>query len=377
MSSRKRKNRGNTMNIEICHPFLMTKGGAERVVLEIAERLSKRHELNFVTNYYEPELTFPEFKNFEVKVYPTGFPYTWKLSRALGSGLFFSNWKSDVDLIIADISPAHFSANKNKNVIWFCHTPLRDAYDLLREHIGERPFYLRPFYRFSSEIYRQIDKRMVPKIKYICVNSKVTQDRVRQYYHRDSEIIHPGVNPEKFRCEDFKKYFLWIGRIMKHKRPQLAIDAMGEFSKKHRDFYLQMVGGELEKGVSVKPNAYTKISHNASDRELGKLYANCLGFLYTSVDEEWSITTLEAMASCKPIIAVNEGCARELVREKVNGLLCEPNAESISKAMHWLASHPDEAERMGRNARRIVEREYTWRIFGDEFERMLGRVLKH
>jgi glycosyltransferase involved in cell wall biosynthesis len=364
------------MKIKICRPWIRTRGGAERVVLEIARRLAPKHELEFITNYYEPKLTFPEFKNFEVKVHPTGFPYKWKLSRALGSAIFFSNWKSNADLIISDISPSHWTANKNNNVIWFCHTPLRDSYDLLVEHVRERPFYSQPFYRFSANIYRYFDKKFVPKVKYICVNSRVTQDRVRKYYNRNSEIIHPGVNPEEFHCGDYKKYFLWVGRFMPHKRPQLAIDAIGDFSKKRKDFHLRMIGGELERGMSTRLNAYAKVSYHASDRELKDFYANCMGFVYTSSNEEWSITTLEAMASGKPIIAVNEGCAKELVRDNVNGILCEPNAESISKAMQWIASHPAEAERMGRNSRKIVEKGYTWKIFGDEFERMLGKVLK-
>lgn len=44
-----------------------------------------------------------------------------------------------------------------------------------------------------------------------------------------------------------------------------------------------------------------------SEAELMDLYARCKGIICIALDEEFGLTPVEAMASGKPVVAVNEG----------------------------------------------------------------------
>ena len=49
------------------------------------------------------------------------------------------------------------------------------------------------------------------------------------------------------------------------------------------------------------------------NRNFFELYATCKGFICTALDEDFGLTPLEAMASGKPVVAVDEGGFRETV----------------------------------------------------------------
>ena len=54
-----------------------------------------------------------------------------------------------------------------------------------------------------------------------------------------------------------------------------------------------------------------KVLGEVSETELLDLYSRCRGFICTAMDEDFGMTPVEAMASGKPVVAVNEGGFRE------------------------------------------------------------------
>ncbi|MFH1285678.1 MAG: hypothetical protein ABIH99_03790, partial [Candidatus Micrarchaeota archaeon] len=52
------------LKLAICHPFLYTFGGAEKVVLKIA----KHFDAKIYCSLYTPESTFAEFRNLDIEV---------------------------------------------------------------------------------------------------------------------------------------------------------------------------------------------------------------------------------------------------------------------------------------------------------------------
>ena len=82
--------------------------------------------------------------------------------------------------------------------------------------------------------------------------------------------------------------------------------------------------------------------------------------------------SLQAMACGKAVVLTRTRGLWEgkYMRDRENCLLVRPNdPEELRKAMGFLADNPAEAERIGRNARRLIEERYTSR----EFAAMLGR----
>ena len=69
---------------------------------------------------------------------------------------------------------------------------------------------------------------------------------------------------------------------------------------------------------------------------------------------------LESYAYGKPVIASNLGSLTELVEDGKTGLLFEPkNTPKIASCIRLLAEHPEKAQEMGENARKLCEEKYT------------------
>jgi glycosyltransferase involved in cell wall biosynthesis len=88
-----------------------------------------------------------------------------------------------------------------------------------------------------------------------------------------------------------------------------------------------------------------KIKSWVADKELKKLYAGCKGLLATSIDEDFGMSVVEAMASGKPVIAANEGGYKETIVNKKTGLLIDEInhkklAEVIQKTSQKLNKNP-------------------------------------
>ncbi len=91
--------------------------------------------------------------------------------------------------------------------------------------------------------------------------------------------------------------------------------------------------------------------------ELPTYYGLAEAFVHVSTSEQWGLVVNEALASSLPVIVSSRcGCAPELVREGVNGYLCDPySPEDIARCMTAMASPPTDRAAMGRESLRIVQ----------------------
>lgn len=76
-----------------------------------------------------------------------------------------------------------------------------------------------------------------------------------------------------------------------------------------------------------------------SEEELRDLYARCRGLICTALDEDYGLTPLEAMASGKPVVAVNEGGFRETVTPET-GVLVPADADALISALQTIGKDP-------------------------------------
>ena len=93
-----------------------------------------------------------------------------------------------------------------------------------------------------------------------------------------------------------------------------------------------------------------------SDEELIELYAHALAVYYAPVDEDYGYVTLEAMASSKPVItAKDSGGILEFVEHEKNGLILDPNPESIGTGIMRLVNDRAWATELGLQGRKTVD----------------------
>jgi len=376
------------MELAVVHPFLYTKGGAEKVVLEIA----RHFDAKVFCSRYSPENTFPEFKDVEVevlksrisKLVPNILPV--RVRDAMTAGFKFYNRKlDDFDVVNAQGTPSEWIRNRNSPVVWYCHSPNREAFDLYQWRMSQRKMHQKALYWSVLHPYRLIERSIVPKIEYVFANSGNTQSRLKKYLSRESTVLNPCVDVEEFKSGSYEKYFFYPSRIAPEKRFEYAIKAFKEFKRSHKDWNLVIAGALLKERnehvayyekVKKMLGSDGKILLDVSREKMVELFSDCTAVLYTPVNEDFGIVPLEALASYKPCIAVNEGGPKEVIQNNENGFLVNSEEEMAGK-MRLLASNPNLAEKMGKSGRKHVEKNFSWnhffKVFGDTCKDVLKK----
>ena len=95
------------------------------------------------------------------------------------------------------------------------------------------------------------------------------------------------------------------------------------------------------KKIKLNVPKNVEIRSSVTETELIDLYANCRGLITTAMDEDFGMTPVEAMASGKPVIAVNEGGYLESVIDRKTGVLIDPHIGNIIEAIHIISHNPE------------------------------------
>jgi len=220
-------------------------GGAERIVLKIAQH----YKAKIYTAEYRQESTFPEFKDIDIEVIGKSalsklLPYG-RVMQGLNYGMSFYTLKirEDYDVINAHMAPSHWIRHKNDRVIWYCHTPLRDVYDLYQYRMSLKKAYQKPVHMLGAKGVRSIDRMIVKDIDFIFANSSNTESRIRKYYGRDDAVVlNGGIEYKLYKDLGAEKYFFYPSRISQNKRQDYAIRAFSAFKKKVKGYKLILAG---------------------------------------------------------------------------------------------------------------------------------------
>ncbi len=375
------------MKLVLAQPYLTLKGGAERVILKIAQH----YDAKIYTMEYSKATTFPEYAGLDIEIIGKDVPLQnmlpYRASQGLRYGYNFYNFKikDDYDVINSHISPSEWIRHENKRVLWYCHTPPREVYDLYATRMKNRSYADKFIYASFTSAYKLIANKIVKDLEEIATNSTNTKMRIKKYFNRDAVVINPGIEHKEFFNNGDDKYFLYPSRILSNKRQDYVLNAFAKFQKKNpRSKHKLIIAGTLspdnehkeyfEKLRAMKVKNVT-FKLNISDNELKNIYSKCTAVLFAAANEDFGIVPLEAMASSKPVVTVNEGGPKETVLQDKTGFVIS-SPDEMSDRIEFLASHPKIAEDMGRAGRKRVEREYTWERFFDKFDPLARNIAK-
>ncbi len=376
------------MKLLILQPYLNLRGGVERVILKVAQH----YKAEIYTLEYNPSQTFDQFKEVDKKIIGKNVPLSHKLpyraSQGLRYGYNFYNLKikEDYDVINSHISPSEWIRHKNERVLWYCHTPPREVYDLYETRMQNRSYREKLLYAALVGTYKLMSRGITKKIEQIATNSNTTKDRIKKYYNRDATVIYPGVDAKDFYTDGDEKYFFYPSRIVVNKRQDYVISAFNQFVKKTKDTkYKLILAGTLSKDPEhqkyfdklklMSRGLNVVFKTNLDDKELKKLYANSTAVLFAAINEDYGFIPIEAMASSKPIISVNEGGPRETIINNKTGFLID-STSSMAEKMAQIVEDKKLAEDIGNAGRKLVEDKYSWQSFFEKLDPLLKSVAK-
>jgi len=116
---------------------------------------------------------------------------------------------------------------------------------------------------------------------------------------------------------------------------------------------------EFEKHIGSKAPDNLILLGEPSREDAIDAFAACRVFVLTSANETFGIVLLEAMASCKPVVAANHLGPKEIILDGETGALFEPDSlESLRDKALFAWSR---ASSLGKAGRELVERRYDWR----------------
>ena len=327
-----------TVKIAIFYDYFGAIGGGEKVVIEMAKIL----DADIITTDTEG------IKKIDhgVRIVSLGktikFPPLKQISVTFR--FFFCDFSKKYDLFIFTGNWSHAAAHRHHPNIWYCYTPVRAFYDLYQTFLSRQDFLTRQLFRIWVYSHRFFDQRSLRQVDRIIAISGNVQNRILKYHKRRAEVIYPPVVTSLYRCSEYGNFWLSVNRLYPEKRIELQIEAFRQVPDEH----LVIVGGYSE-GDHAAIYA-EKIRHDlppnvtfigeVTGNEIVDLYARCKAHICTALDEDFGLTPLEAMASGKAVVAVDEGGYRETVTEKT-GVLVPPSVDSLVKAIRFVAQNPE------------------------------------
>jgi glycosyltransferase involved in cell wall biosynthesis len=352
------RKRGAKLKVAIVCDWLTGIGGAERVVLELHKLYP---DAPIYTSQYDPG-GIDWFKDADVRTtwlqtLPSGLK---KFLPMLRAWTFSRLDLSEYDLVISSSGAESKGVKTGKDTvhICYCHSPTH-YYWIRHDEYLKKPGFPRGWnwlarlgLKLLVNPLKRWDRHAAKQPDYFIANSTHTQNMIKRYYRRDSTVIFPPVEVERFKLPGnvkppLRHGFLVAGRQTPYKRFDLAIEACNELKVP-----LVVIGdGPDHKRLERLAGRSITFLTNVNDAEIVNHFQSALGFIMPNMDD-FGIVAVEALASGTPIIAYNKGGALDYVTPKT-GLFFERQTvkqliAALETAMNKNFNHADIAQQTDR-----------------------------
>jgi glycosyltransferase involved in cell wall biosynthesis len=240
----------------------------------------------------------------------------------------------------------------------YVHAPMRYVWDLFDTYF--RRTQTHPGVRIAAELVRPYlknwDRRSTSRVHTLLCNSRNVRRKIREYYSREAQVIHPPVDVEQFQPGSRKSdCYLIISAFAPNKRIDLAVEAFNRLK-----LPLKIVGsGQDEAYCRSIAQDHIEFLGEQSSEALVALYQEARAFVFPGEDD-FGITPLEAQASGTPVIAFGAGGALETVNERTGLFFHEQRIDALCAAIEEMERRYSEfdPDDLVRNAARFGRERY-------------------
>jgi 1,2-diacylglycerol 3-alpha-glucosyltransferase len=189
---------------------------------------------------------------------------------------------------------------------------------------------------------------------------------------------HPSIY-ETYNIPTDRRIVSYVGRIDAEKHIDVLLRAFAKIT--NDTMHLLVVGSGVEAANLQMLAAELGIAENVtftgrvSDEDLAELHRVGDVYCMPSPVELQCIAMLEAMASGKPVVAVDAGALKELCQNGVNGILCEKdNVDEIAEAIQKILGDEKLRKTYGKQSLEIAKTHDLTHTL-DRFEEIYASVL--
>jgi glycosyltransferase involved in cell wall biosynthesis len=342
------------MKVAIVHDWLNQRGGAEAVLAALVDLLPGAP---VYTSIYWPAAMPAAFREWPIHTtwmdhlpgihrrhqpYLLLYPYAFSGLRLEGYDLVISN-KSAFCLGVK-VSPG-------TRHLCYCLTPTRFVWDY-DTYVGQEEAspLARTLVRPFLGSLRRWERAAAGRVDTFISISREVRARVRRVYGRESTVLYPPVDTERFAPADaHDDYFLVVSRLVPYKRIDVAVQAFSQLG-----LPLWIAGsGRDQTRLEALAGPSVRFLGRVPDDELGGLLARCRAFVFPGM-EDFGIAPVEAMAAGRPVIAVAAGGALDTVVEGVSGnFLDQQTPASLAEAVRRFEAADFDSETIRAQARRF------------------------
>lgn len=257
--------------------------------------------------------------------------------------------------------------------IAYVSTPMRYMWDMFDEYFGEGKSGRATAFaaRMLRPYLRRWDVSSTREVDHLLANSRFVQERIRDFWGRESTVMHPFMDPAKFadRLEDPRDYYLIVSAFAPYKRIDLAIEAFKELGLR-----LVVIGGGQD---AAKLRALARGAGNIeflsgiSTEALGEFYRKAKAFIFPGL-EDFGITPLESLYNGRPVIAYGRGGVLDTVTEKTGVFFGEQSVAALVAAVREFESSGHRFRAADARARAL---EFTRAKFTREYSEFVAKAI--
>jgi glycosyltransferase involved in cell wall biosynthesis len=362
--------------VAIVHEWLVTYAGSEKV-LEAMLQVFPSADI-FCALDFLPERLRGGFKNSTIKTsFIQKIPFARRLHRHLLALMPLAVEQHDLSAYDIVISNSHAVAkgcltSARQLHICYCYTPIRYAWDLQFQYLKQYKLKwgLRSILaRWTLHKIRIWDARTPLLVDAFIACSGYIARRISKTYRRQSAVIYPNVDVDKFQLgQQDGDFYVTASRIVPYKKISLIISAFKQMPSRK----LIVIGdGPLLKECIANASPNVKVLGYQPDDVLCSHLMKAKAFIFAA-EEDFGIAPVEAQACGTPVIAFGRGGALETVIDGETGIFFhEQTEEAIIKAVDDFEAREEKFDRakIRENAERFSTSRFCSEFRAFVFER--------
>ena len=211
----------------------------------------------------------------------------------------------------------------------------------------------------------------------VVANSPSTAAALARYGVRAEAIVPPGCDPPQIRdartAPGTAPRLLWMGRLVRTKRPEDAIAAFARVREVIPGATLDLVGGGyLVEPIRAQHHAGVAVHGFVPEAVKTSLLSRAHLLLLPGTREGWGIVAMEAASHGVPVVAYDIPGLRDAVLDRVTGMVVTANPDALGSAATCLLKDPDRWRRLSGAARQRAQK-FTWDQVAQDLLRSLSR----